>query len=87
MLIEIDHFNPILDRIIYEVRFLDWSVYYLVTNVIVDNAYDCVSDDYGYHLFLDYIVNIYSTIDAISKEVGFFTITSNNRRSLITTKE
>ena len=69
----------------YELGFLDESRYDLAINVIVVNLFDSVVED-GYHnTYLESVVEIRSTEDAISKDNGYFITPSNNRRKRITT--
>ena len=85
-LIRTKNANPILYTSAYEVGFSDGSRYHLAINLIVDNLFDSDSEDGDHHTYVNSVVDIRSTKDAISKDNGYFITPSNNRRKVITTK-
>ena len=86
-LIRTKHTNPILDGRVHEVDFTNGSRCDLATNIIVRHLIDSALKDGDHYTYIDSIVDIKSTEDAILKYNWYFTTPSYNKRRVITTED
>jgi hypothetical protein len=84
--IGVSHDNPILDTRMFEVEFLDGHTAAMTANAITENLFAQVDQDGHRQLLLDEVIDYRSTKDAVSKEDGFITARSGNKRRVTTTK-
>ena len=79
--------DPILDSIIYEVKYPDGSTAEYATNVITEYLYSQLDGNGNFDFTLSCIADHRCNSDAISKAEGWFTIKTGTRRRVITTKK
>jgi len=78
--------NPILNTRLYDVMFPDGSVQAYGANIIAENLYSQVDEDGHRYQLLKMIVDHRTNGHAVSKDDGYTTTKSSQRRQRQTTK-
>ena len=78
--------NPILDTIVYEVKYVDGHKASLTANSIAQNMFAQVDDEGNRHVLFDEIIYHRSTALALKQADAFIVTLSGNRRRRETTK-
>ena len=78
--------NPILDTIMYEVKYQDGHTAALTANIIADNIFDQVDEEGNHSVLFDEIVDVRSNCTHVMQQDAFLTTSSGTQRRVTTTK-